>query len=65
MQAVYVLVAIICNVAGQCIEYGFEGAEYPSYRDCMDAARDAERDNRFKTGMKNVEFDCQRELKRK
>lgn len=65
MNAVYVLVAIVCNVAGQCIEYSFESAEYPTYRDCMDAAAEARRDNRHMSGMKNVEFECERELKRK
>lgn len=62
MQSVYLLIAIVCNVGAGCVEYAFEDAHYDSYRDCMEAAREAVRDNRHKSGMKNVEFECDREL---
>lgn len=65
MQSVYLLIAIVCNVAAGCVEFPFEGMEYETRRDCMEAAREAERENRGNRNMERVEFDCKHELVRK
>ncbi len=64
MEAVYVLAAIVCNVGVGCVEFPFERMEFPTYRECMREAYKAERDNRHHSGMKNVTFQCDRELRR-